>query len=134
MRDKESAIEWLEYAKRDYESALLLKTHQNPPAIEIICYHCQQAVEKSLKSLLALAGVYIQKTHDIHTLKKLCKKQYPEISDVISDDHADIFSDFATVTRYPDSKKDFSKVDMDFALKYSKPVLDCAERLINTEE
>ena len=76
MRDKESANGWMAYAKRDYETAKLIKTHQSPPAIEIICYHSQQAVEKSLKAILALVGENIPKTHDIHKLKKSCEKHF----------------------------------------------------------
>ncbi|MEX2140385.1 MAG: HEPN domain-containing protein [Pirellulales bacterium] len=33
-----------------------------------ICFHCQQAIEKYLKSLLAEFGLPIQKTHDLTIL------------------------------------------------------------------
>ena len=129
MCDKESALQWLRYAKRDYESAVLLKTHQHPPAIEIICYHCQQAVEKGLKSILAFAGETIPKTHDIYRLKKLCEKHFPKISEVLSDNNADIFTDFATITRYPDEKGDLTEVEMNFAIMYAKQILEGIEEM-----
>lgn len=41
------------------------------------CFHCQQAVEKYLKALLALHGKDIPKTHDIEELLILCRSIDP---------------------------------------------------------
>jgi hypothetical protein len=43
-----------------------------PVPREIICYHCQQSAEKSLKGLSP-------KTHDLSLLYDLCKPFFPEI-------------------------------------------------------
>jgi HEPN domain-containing protein len=39
----------------------------------IICFHCQQAVEKYLKGFLILYDVESERTHDLNLLCGLCK-------------------------------------------------------------
>ena len=41
---------------------------------DIVCYHCQQAVEKYLKGLLVLREVSFPKTHDLRILLELAGK------------------------------------------------------------
>ena len=45
---KAETLEWLEYSKRDFDSATFLK-NMKPLPCEIICYLCQQSAEKALK-------------------------------------------------------------------------------------
>ena len=55
--DKELVAEWLKHADDDIDTALLLK-EMRPQHYEIICYHCEQAVEKYLKGyLVSIADV-----------------------------------------------------------------------------
>ena len=56
-----------------------------------------------------------------------------KISEILSDDHADIFTDFATITRYPDKKEDFTETEMNFALKYSEAVFESVEKYIDCD-
>jgi HEPN domain-containing protein len=44
--------EWLKIAYDDFDSALHLFNTKHPKPLEIICYHCQQSVEKALKAFL----------------------------------------------------------------------------------
>ncbi len=46
---------WFEYADSDLETARFLFEKQDPPQLEIICYHCQQAGEKAVKALYLAA-------------------------------------------------------------------------------
>ncbi len=62
--------EWLELAAQDEASARYLMG-MRPFPLEVICFHCQQAVEKLLKSALAKAGRSIPKTHDLLELLDL---------------------------------------------------------------
>ena len=39
-----TALEWIEFARNDLESADYL-TNKKPLPLEIICYHCQQCAE-----------------------------------------------------------------------------------------
>lgn len=61
--------EWLNMAKKDIKGAKILYEHDAD--YEIVCFHCQQAIEKYLK------GFLISKTGELqegHSLIKLCKK------------------------------------------------------------
>ena len=44
--------EWFDIAADDMRSAVFLFDNLRPKPIEIICYHCQQAVEKAMKGYL----------------------------------------------------------------------------------
>jgi len=63
------------------------------------CFHCQQAVEKSLKAFLTYSGKDIQKTHDIYFLLSECAK----IDNIFSTIDVLNINDFAVQARYPDS-------------------------------
>ena len=54
------ALRWVDKAAQDRRSAVLVLADK-PPLIDPAAYHCQQAAEKLLKSLLAAAGVTIPK-------------------------------------------------------------------------
>ena len=56
------AGQWLIKADHDLRSAKCLMEGE-PPLLDTAVYHCQQAVEKSLKAFLALNAVPIQRVH-----------------------------------------------------------------------
>ena len=64
MQNRDIAREWFKIAETDLSSAEFLQS-MTPVPFEIICYHCQQSVEKYLKGYLALKGEEIKKTHDL---------------------------------------------------------------------
>ncbi|HGJ65477.1 TPA: HEPN domain-containing protein [bacterium] len=51
MSDMDEIKEWLKVAEDDLISAKILLGN-DPPILVTACFHCQQAVEKSLKALL----------------------------------------------------------------------------------
>jgi Uncharacterized conserved protein related to C-terminal domain of eukaryotic chaperone, SACSIN len=59
----------LEKAKVDSESARILSEHLNQ--MEAIGFHCQQAVEKALKAVLAYRDVHFPRTHELGEILKL---------------------------------------------------------------
>jgi HEPN domain-containing protein len=67
MMQKPEYLEWIEIADQDLNSAIFLKL-MIPVPIEIICYHCQQSVEKLLKAFLVKNNIKIGKTHDLTVL------------------------------------------------------------------
>ncbi len=73
MDNKDIAKEWFKVAEADLSSAEFLQS-MRPVPIEIICYHCQQSVEKYLKGFLALKGEEIKRIHDLVRLNKMCQK------------------------------------------------------------
>jgi len=54
-----------------------LETHM---ATDTVCFHAQQAVEKSLKAVLALHDVAYPWRHDLGELLRLAHPHFPEIS------------------------------------------------------
>ena len=99
MNEFDVVSEWLQIAYDDYDSAKFLYDNKIPKPLEIICYHCQQSAEKSLKAYLCANDVDIPKTHEV---KRLCN-QCAEIDNsftVLFDDCEEL-EVYATETRYP---------------------------------
>jgi HEPN domain-containing protein len=65
---------WMMLGDRDYDAAAFLAANMHPKPLEIICFHCQQAVEKYLKGFLVIQDVDPPYTHDLIELGKLCEK------------------------------------------------------------
>jgi HEPN domain-containing protein len=63
---KKETEEWLKIAFEDYDAAKCLFERE---LYRMVCYHCQQAVEKGLKALLIEHGIDFQRTHNIIDLK-----------------------------------------------------------------
>lgn len=61
--------EWFRMAEKDMKSAKILFEHDADN--EIVCFHCQQAIEKYLKGYLIYVSGELQ---DGHNLMRLCKK------------------------------------------------------------
>lgn len=62
----------------DFLTAKHLYDNMYPKPLEIICYHCQQSIEKLLKGVLFSYGVTIKKTHDLGLLAEMLQ-EYVEI-------------------------------------------------------
>lgn len=120
-----SPNDWLRHAKSDLELARV-----NPPPIvmlEGLCFHAQQAVEKSLKAILISFDVPFPRTHNIGVLLDLLPTDIV-IPDLVQE--SAILSDYAVMTRYP---HDLEPVDTDEylrAVEIADYVLSWAERII----
>ena len=99
MSEREDVTEWLRIAYEDYDSALYLFENKHPKPLEIICYHCQQAVEKVLKAFLCANNVDIPKTHDTGLLCHQCAELRSEFVDFL--ENCEEMAVYATQTRYP---------------------------------
>jgi len=86
----------------------------HPKPLEIICLHCQQAVEKYLKGyLIAQSGGNPLKTYDLAELCALC--QGYEQSFVNLEAACSRLTMYAAQTWYPDGI-DLEETDMEYAL------------------
>lgn len=63
--------EWLSKAQDDLQAAALLLTFEIYPR-NIVAFHCQQAVEKSLKAFLTSQDIPFLYRHDLGYLLDLC--------------------------------------------------------------
>ncbi|MDR2088796.1 MAG: HEPN domain-containing protein, partial [Clostridiales Family XIII bacterium] len=85
MSEIDITNEWLQIAYGDYDSAKFLYDHKIPKPLEIICYHCQQSAEKSLKAFICAHDIDIPKTHEVKRLCAQCSE--------LDDSFADLFDD-----------------------------------------
>ena len=90
--------EWLLKAEHDIISAQRLLEIE-PMILDSACFHCQQAVEKSLKAFLCYHGKDIEKTHDIIYLLSECSN-FDSIFETIAPSNINAY---AVQGRYPDS-------------------------------
>jgi HEPN domain-containing protein len=74
--------EWLLKAERDIISAQRLLEIE-PMILDNACFHCQQAVEKSLKAFLCYKEIEIVRTHDIYFLLGQCGLLIPSLEALI---------------------------------------------------
>lgn len=93
----------------------------HPAPYEIICFHCQQAVEKSLKSILSLYREEIPKTHDCGLLCQKCGEVFPGFE--VWEDICPRFAPFSVVVRYP-NELDVEKADAEWALETSRKIYE----------
>lgn len=89
--------EWFIMAQKDIKSAKILFEHDADN--EMVCFHCQQAIEKYLKGYLIFK---IGELQEGHSLVKLCKKAmvYDKIFSKYLKDLAFV-NTFYIETRYP---------------------------------
>ncbi len=75
----------------------------------ILGFHAQQAVEKSLKAVLASADVQFPYTHDLDGLIELCRGHGLEVPDALED--ADQLSPYGVRMRYaPVTTRDWTAI------------------------
>jgi HEPN domain-containing protein len=94
----EAALEWFYFADADFDSAQILNNAYRKHS-EIICYHCQQAVEKYLKAFLCYNGVIPPKIHVLEALCALCSEFDSSFNNLARD--CAYLSTFAVKARYP---------------------------------
>jgi HEPN domain-containing protein len=121
-------VDWLRYARSD----LALASVQRPADVLLdpLCFHAQQAVEKSLKAVLLSKGIQFPYTHDIARLITLVSEAaVPWPEDL---DQAAGLSEYAVGTRYPGSRESISEEDYRQALTIAEQVFAWAESLISS--
>jgi HEPN domain-containing protein len=91
----ELARAWWERAAEDLEAARVAR--HLPTAC---CFHCQQAVEKAVKSLLVCHQEEFEKSHDVGLLLELLRRTPSAPPDAVAAG-VDELTRFAVTTRYP---------------------------------
>jgi HEPN domain-containing protein len=105
---------WIEKADHDLGTAIITQKHI-PKYKDTIAFHCQQAVEKYLKSFILELGLPINRTHDLVFLLEQIdnheKIEYEWFEKVFE------LQDFAVEVRYPDQVIELSDEDIKTAIK-----------------
>lgn len=116
---------WIDYAKSD----LALARRGKGPEIRLgaLCFHCQQAAEKSLKAVLLKQKVEFPPTHSIKVLFELIP---PPLSPAPEIKEAALLSDYAFKGRYPLDYVDIQTDEYERAVKLADAVLRWAEKAL----
>lgn len=94
---------------------------------EIFGFHCQQSVEKMLKSILIYRGIEFRKTHDIRELIDILQDNEINLPDELKE--IDILTPFAVEYRYDFYEED-TKVDRRKLLNLVIGLKEWAEQII----
>jgi len=89
---------WVRKADEDLAGARALAL-QKPPLRDLVCFHCQQAVEKYLKALLQELSVPTPRTHDLDSLLAMLLIHDPTLAPFQR--RVDALTTFAVDYRYP---------------------------------
>jgi HEPN domain-containing protein len=116
----DTILEWFYFADADFDSAQILNNAYRKHG-EIICYHCQQAVEKYLKAFLCYNGIIPPKIHVLETLCALCSDFDSSFNNIARD--CAYLSPFAVQARYP-LEIEISNVNIVKSLEIAQKVKD----------
>lgn len=117
MTNEEYVQDWINKAEKDIKTVEIMREYND--LTEIICFHCQQAVEKYLKALLIKNDEDITKTHNIDFLLNKCFKYNNKFEDFLGT----ALSEYAVDTRYPDIRYIPSKEEMEDAISQMKEII-----------
>lgn len=91
--------EWIEKAEAGYKGAVDLKRRRKDPLPDLVCYHCQQTVEKYLKAYLIAQSATPPPIHNLVTLLNLCLPHAPSLATLAAD--ANLLNPYSVDIRYP---------------------------------
>jgi len=119
MNTPELIAQWLLKADHDLGTAKLIYLHL-PDYYDTIAFHCQQAVEKYLKTYLIYLNIDFKPVHDLRYLLNLVLTQdltldtmYESISSL---------NDYAVKIRYPDLTIHLTKQELENAIELAQQV------------
>lgn len=121
--------EWLLFARDDLESASFL-LGMSPRKLEIICFHCQQAAEKSLKAIPALFDEEVPKSHDLRSLLRLGSLHFSELEVLAA--ILPRLQPYAVAVRYP-HESEVEPGDEERAIADALSVLDAIEKALQED-
>ena len=96
---KEITHEWVELAENDFLAAEMLYETKTRSPYELVCFHCQQCVEKYMKAILVENEIEFEKTHRLGRLLNLLNPILPELE--FHREALGQLSNYASETRYP---------------------------------
>lgn len=94
----------------------------SPPLVEDVVFHCQQAVEKSLKAFLLWHDVPFRKTHSIEEIGEACLALDETLRHLI--DCAAPLTEYAWRYRYPAFPEPPTQEEAEEALAIARQVRD----------
>ncbi len=126
----DEVIEWLTKANSDLTAAEILIDHE-PPVLDAACFHCQQAVEKSLKAFLVWQAVAFEKIHSLTYLMDLCQSKEPGFGSLR--EQAEALTPYAVEVRYPGELLDVDRQEAADALESAQTIWKYVLTLVPAE-
>ncbi len=120
--------QWLERSRSNLERARI-DNYSRYILYEDMCFDCQQAVEKALKSLLVFKNVQFEWTHDIGKLINYLENNNVKVTDSIKKSAS--LSVYAVKTRYPSEDEPVTKDEFVEALGLAERVYRWVTKIIN---
>ncbi len=115
MNEKLEIInKWIEKADHDLGTAQITFAHI-PEYKDTIAFHCQQAVEKYLKSYLIFLDIPVTRTHNLTFLLSLISQKEKIKNDIY--DRAAELEDYAVEIRYPEVTIELKDQDIENAIQ-----------------
>jgi HEPN domain-containing protein len=93
----------------------------------MLCFHAQQAAEKSLKAVLLAHEVEFPRTHNLRVLRDLLP---PTLAVVPEVEQAVELSDYATMARYPGAYEPVIEEEYREAIRLAEAVVTWARGLL----
>ena len=119
MLHKEIVKQWIELADKDFALAVHTAKTMYPTPYEIVCFHCQQFVEKYLKGFLISKGREPPHIHDLVKLTALCEAENPEFGQIKL--KCVVLTQYGVQPRYPGGMEIIAE-DMERALHSAKEI------------
>jgi len=120
-----SPADWLRYARSDL--ALARMSASAIVLLETLCYHAQQAAEKSIKAVLIRYEIAFPRTNNLRVLLELLPAMCP-VPELVAKSVA--LTDYAVMSRYPGEYEAVTGDEYREAVRMAEAVLAWAERLI----
>ncbi len=117
---------WLKKARHDLETAKVVSVNL-PDYDDTIAFHCQQAIEKTLKAYLIFLDIEFKPVHDLGYLLNLIGTKDDSLEPFF--EKVDKISRYAVQIRYPDAIIKLTKQQTQEAVELADYLLD----LINTK-
>jgi len=99
MQHKEVVNQWVKLADKDLALAEHTAKTMWPIPYEIVCFHCQQFVEKYLKAFLVSKGQEPPYIHDLVKLTALCEAENAVFYEIKQ--KCIILTEYGVLPRYP---------------------------------
>jgi HEPN domain-containing protein len=123
----EEVKEWIKKADHDLGSAKIIYLHL-PDYFDTIAFHCQQAVEKSIKAILVFFKIEFQRSHDLVYLLELLSRKI-EI-DEIKFRNAFTLNNYAVQIRYPNKIVKLTKEEIEMAIQIAEEFQEFSIKII----
>lgn len=124
--ERGSPQDWLIHAESDLQVAV---TGKSPKVLyETLCFHAQQAVEKTLKAVLIANKIPSTKTHNIGTLIRMLPA-HVELPEELKE--AAELTTYAVMARYPGDLEPVTEDEYLEAIGLAKKVLHWAKHQVS---